>query len=675
VTAGGQAVNGCSMTAAATPFLLARLVTDQLQAVPVDTSLPGWQTQVAQSVETAFDVDLARVSHPRLPDPGASALARQLLTALTWALGAGLPEDEWSSIGSVITGQPVGPDEVSWVLDALGRYVVQDGDAGVAVYRIAHQALLDYLRIPYQGSVEQPFDPQALPVARELLERYQQLLDAGLSVTEPSYLRRYAYLHAATAGPESVDVLRHLAERDERLLPDVAATQLTIADAFHYWGRLGEAVAPTEEAVKLYRQLAAANPAFLPDLASALNNLGIHYSEVGRRGEAVAPTEEAVELRRQLAAANPAFLPELASALSNLGNRYSGVGRVADVDQAWQESVMRVPRAARPQLLCQRSAWAEPGTPAAAGWLVEALELAEGGNDWTRVAHNQARRHRAADSARWDAAWTAASRSGLPDWLTVDSTLLGLAGEWVETPSYEKERDHLASHPELLDPKADVAVAEAVLGLSAVEANRFLAIRRTACQHGVEDAYRPLLLEALAAEFAAADPTAQRELLDDRRADLLDPLVRQVLTQRAGDDSAARLALSLLQLADGYDHLLDEVFQSLIDPEQFGTLLDSVAHQGDVGVLSAVAAVAFAGAQTQPQLATAVFFTAAATAAGGSMDDARWLARKGVEADPGQRMPWVAKLAGIGGIHPQVLDLIPYLLTLAHPGTGSASPE
>ena len=47
------------------PFLLARLVTDQLRAVPVDTSRPGWQQQVSHSIEDAFD---------SRPGPGAHAI-------------------------------------------------------------------------------------------------------------------------------------------------------------------------------------------------------------------------------------------------------------------------------------------------------------------------------------------------------------------------------------------------------------------------------------------------------------------------------------------------------------------------------------------------------------------------------------------------------------------------
>jgi AAA ATPase domain/Caspase domain len=46
------------------PFLLARVITDQLRARPVDTSRPGWEGEIATSIETALDLDLGRVVEP-----------------------------------------------------------------------------------------------------------------------------------------------------------------------------------------------------------------------------------------------------------------------------------------------------------------------------------------------------------------------------------------------------------------------------------------------------------------------------------------------------------------------------------------------------------------------------------------------------------------------------------
>ena len=52
------------------PFLLARLVTDQLRASPVDTFAPGWQERVSHSIEEAFDADLDTLDPPPPPEQG-----------------------------------------------------------------------------------------------------------------------------------------------------------------------------------------------------------------------------------------------------------------------------------------------------------------------------------------------------------------------------------------------------------------------------------------------------------------------------------------------------------------------------------------------------------------------------------------------------------------------------
>ncbi|MFI6232809.1 tetratricopeptide repeat protein, partial [Micromonospora sp. NPDC050784] len=327
------------------PFLLARLVADQLSAVPVDTSSGDWQGRVAVSVEQAFDTDLATISAPPGPHrAGVSdhvAVARHLLAALSRGYGAGLPEDEWLTIANA-GREPAGAferDDLSWLLDQLGRYIVQDGEGRTAVYRVAHQSLADHLHPPFRASHQQVFDPAAYAIAAALASLYRARLDAGLNAERPIYLWRYFWRHAADAGPDGLHLIRLLAEADQALRPDVAVAGLLVAERFRQWGYRQEAVEPTEEAVAVYRELVANNSAFLPDLAGALNNLGIRYSGVGRRSDAVAPSEEAVTAYRELAAASPAFLPELAAALNNLGNHYSEVGRRPDAVAPTEEAV------------------------------------------------------------------------------------------------------------------------------------------------------------------------------------------------------------------------------------------------------------------------------------------------------------------------------------------------
>ncbi|MEV0731884.1 ATP-binding protein, partial [Polymorphospora sp. NPDC050346] len=255
---------------ASTPFLLARLVTDQLRAAPVDTSAHGWQVRVAGSIEMAFDTDLAAVETPvgrPLPEKmPAAEVARLMLVALTRGYGAGLPEAEWLAAANATRTARVRfeRDDVSWVLNELGRYVVQDGEVGVAVYRLAHQSLADYIRQPYRANHETPFDPAASAVAAALIQQYRTLLISGVQAEVPGYLSRYLWRHAADAGPSGLTLLRELADVDRALRLDVALAALTVADHLGQWGYRHEAVAPTEDAVETFRMLASTNAAFLP---------------------------------------------------------------------------------------------------------------------------------------------------------------------------------------------------------------------------------------------------------------------------------------------------------------------------------------------------------------------------------------------------------------------------
>jgi tetratricopeptide (TPR) repeat protein len=784
-----------STDAADRPFLLARVITDQLRARPVDTSKPGWEGQVATSIETAFRRDLELVESPRhrqlSHEMSPAQFARTLLVSLTWAFGAGFPEDEWRAVATALTGLDVDATDVSWLLDQVGRYVVQDGEAGVAVYRIAHQSLADHLRPQFQGSATNVFDPQARPVTDALLERYRALLDSGLAAREPEYLWRYGYRHAAQVGPDGVDTLRRLAEIDDDLRLDVALASTALMSTLRFWGKRTEALTPAQEAADLYRALAAGNPAFLsnlasalnnlglcyrelgrraeavpptqeavdtyrvlvvdnaaflPDLAMALNNLGVCYSELGRRAEAVPPTQEAVDTYRvlvvenvaflpdlamalnnlglcyrelgrgaeavplnqeavdtyrALAADNPAFLPGLAMTLNNLGIRYSELGRRAealpstqeavgiyralavenpvflpeladalnnldsryreldgldDGDREWSEAMRQMPDASRVVLLIHRSSHAEAGTPAAASWLVTALTLA--GEDRTLAAdvHHEARRHDDAAPQAWRHAWSEASDQPLPAWLLVDRELFQHATEWLATPTYQDEHQFLTEHPQLADDAADHAVEEALLDLPEPEAARYHQLRHAARHQGIDAAYRPLLLGVLAAEFRHASPVEQRQLLDTRRADLLDDHVRNPLAaQAAGEDATPQdvRAVAVLDLvaSGATDQLLDEVYAAIEQPIRFPEILHTAATTTmPAQQLETLAQVALTTATTNQDAATAFLYAAIASA---DPDQSRARLEQARQFDPDHRDEWSRLLLSLHSTDPE----------------------
>ena len=105
-------------------------------------------------------------------------------------------------------------------------------------------------------------------------------------------------------------------------------------------------------------------------------------------------------------------------------------------------------------------------------WLAQALRLNSDDPALAAEGHEQARRHRTADPAGFDELWQHHTGAAVPAWLTVDPQLLDTAQAWIDTDTYTGERDHLAAHPELLEPKADVAVTDVLLTVSEPEARR-----------------------------------------------------------------------------------------------------------------------------------------------------------------------------------------------------------
>ncbi|MCG5437837.1 tetratricopeptide repeat protein, partial [Micromonospora foliorum] len=459
----------------------------------------------------------------------------------------------------------------------------------------------------------------------------------------------------------AVTAYRELAATNPAFLPELAGALNNLGTRHSEVGRQSDALAATEEAVTLYRELAATNPAFVPNLAGALNNLGNRYSEVGRQLDALAPIEEAVTAYRQLAATNPAFLPDLASALNNLGNRYSEAGRPAEQEAIWSAVLADASPPDMAYLLLTRTASADAGISEAVDWLTTTLRQAPADRAMLGALHDQARRHRRPDPDRFDRAWTA-SAGDLPTWLTLDPGLLATAQEWINTASYQDERDFLAAHPELLAPAADGAVTDALLTVNDHAAQRYVALRNLARTDGVAAAYGPLLLNFLAVEFAAADPATQatmltehEELLTDGARDALAVLARQDTTG-AADRADAILALAQVGAAE-------PALDALIYPEKFTDLMASIAESPDPAALDATAFLARTSAETDAAAAAADFYAAVASTLADDLDEAADILTTARRLAPEQTAAWINRLANIGRRHPAALNLISVLTT------------
>jgi energy-coupling factor transporter ATP-binding protein EcfA2 len=338
----GQEILRLSRSQEEGAFLLARLISSELRERPIATDQPGWQRRLAGSVEEALGREIDQLPPLEREGQALPQAARELLSALAWAYGSGFPDDLWPLAATALspTATSYTRDDVYWLLTKASRWVVEAGEDGRAVYRLAHQRLADHLRPGAWTSPWKPVgEPAAVALASALGDALRTWIRSGKAPQERPYLWRFFWQHAVDAGETGMAILRELAAANPAFRGDLASSLNNLGIRYSELGRRAEALPPSEEAVAIYRELAAANPAFRGDLARSLNNLGIRYSALGRRAEALLPTEEAVAIRRELAAANPAFRNDLASSLTNLGNRYSELGRRAEALPPTEEAV------------------------------------------------------------------------------------------------------------------------------------------------------------------------------------------------------------------------------------------------------------------------------------------------------------------------------------------------
>ena len=129
--------------AAGHSFLVALIVSRTLLSsteIP-DPDDPDWRASLPGTAAAAMHSDL----QTRL---GAEAdRARDLLRPLAFAQGAGLPwEDMWAPLSSRLSGRDYTDEDLIWLRQQAGSYVIEAMESGHSAYRLYHAALAEYLR-------------------------------------------------------------------------------------------------------------------------------------------------------------------------------------------------------------------------------------------------------------------------------------------------------------------------------------------------------------------------------------------------------------------------------------------------------------------------------------------------------------------------------------------------
>ncbi|MET9002064.1 WD40 repeat domain-containing protein [Amycolatopsis sp. NPDC004169] len=182
-----------AVAAAAHPsFLVARITSATLAA----------QDQVADPQDAAW-----RRTLPRLPGEAmhrdldtrlgeSSTRVRDLLRPLAFAEGQGLPwEDIWAAVASRAAGTSYTDDDLLWLREHAGSYVVEATESGRSTYRLYHQALAEHLHVGVDTAAVHR------AIADVLVARVPRTLEGRRDWTcAHPYTLRHVATHAARAG-------------------------------------------------------------------------------------------------------------------------------------------------------------------------------------------------------------------------------------------------------------------------------------------------------------------------------------------------------------------------------------------------------------------------------------------------------------------------------------------
>ncbi|MFF9843906.1 caspase family protein [Streptomyces sp. NPDC013740] len=123
-------------------FLVARmtaraLVDGQIEA---DLSRPGWEQALPSEAGQAFAAYLARFGPDR-------PRVERLLRPLAYAQGGGLPWSTlWGPLAEALSGVPCAQDELRWLHEHAGAYIVETATPAGSAYRLFHETMAEWLR-------------------------------------------------------------------------------------------------------------------------------------------------------------------------------------------------------------------------------------------------------------------------------------------------------------------------------------------------------------------------------------------------------------------------------------------------------------------------------------------------------------------------------------------------
>ncbi|MGV4987060.1 caspase family protein [Streptomyces sp. NRAIS3] len=177
---------------AGTSYLVARMTARALVhgQITVDPAVPGWQDALPSDAGQAFAAYLDRFGPHR-------ARVERLLRPLAYAQGAGLPWSAvWAPAAEALSGLPCPQEDVRWLHEHAGAYIVETCTPAGSVFRLFHETLAEHLRTPGHDTDSHRALSEALTA---LAPRDPSSGERDWSAA-PAYVRDHLATHAAAGG-------------------------------------------------------------------------------------------------------------------------------------------------------------------------------------------------------------------------------------------------------------------------------------------------------------------------------------------------------------------------------------------------------------------------------------------------------------------------------------------
>jgi len=274
--------------------------------------------------------------------------------------------------------------------------------------------------------------------------------------------------------------------------------------------------------------------------------------------------------------------------------------------------------------------------------------------------HQVARSCRAAAPGDFDDAWRA--RAGeVPSWLALDSAVIDIAIEWVQTRTYVAAFPVATAQRQVLVSDAtDLALTEVDLLLGREDATREeRSILGVARERSFEEAYAPYLRREAMVAFLDADLTMQAELLQSQRHSLLEVGPQEVAGVLATDRASHHAGAALLTLAR--QDLDEEALSALGSAGLLAELAGQLVSGGDGESLLALRQLLGAVTVEPAHVAVALFHAAVAKVLASETQPGIELLREARRADDQAVSGLVPTLLTWTGQRPELAVLAPVL--------------